>query len=179
MRLFVALPLPEPVEDALWELCSGISHARWTLPDQFHLTLRFLGEVSPAQRQDVEEALAAVQVAPFALSLRGVGHFPPRGRARVLWAGVEPSEPLARLQQQVERQLVRVGLAPEPRKYHAHVTLARLDRVSEAQVAEFLATHGLFRQAAWTVDEFCLYSSLLRDDGADHHIESRFALQAT
>lgn len=181
-RLFIDIALPETVQQALAGLHVGIPGARWTSPGQFHLTLRFLGDVMPAQLADLDLALAGVRAAPFDLELRGVGHFPPRGQPRVLWAGVAPSEALQHLQHRIERAVTRVGIEPEERKFHAHVTLARLEPASRsaaglrARVAEFLAMHGLFRAGPFPVTAFQSMSSVLRPDGAVHACERGYDL---
>ncbi len=175
-RLFVAVVLPEDAQDTLAELYAGIPGARWTPPGQFHLTLAFLGEVAPSRLEDLERALATVRAAPFPMMLRGIGHFPPRGHPRVLWAGVEPNEALARLQGRVERAVNRAGVATEKRKWHAHVTLARLQAAPHGRVAEFLMEHALFRAGPIQVEAFQLMSSVLRPDGAEHTPEATFDL---
>ena len=78
-RLFVALDPPDEVKDALDRLCEGLPGIRWSDPSQFHLTLRFIGEVEQGTFYEIGEALANVSHAPFELALKGLGQFPPRG----------------------------------------------------------------------------------------------------
>jgi 2'-5' RNA ligase len=177
-RLFVAIVLPEDVQDTLAELYAGIAGARWTPPGQFHLTLAFLGDVAPALLDDLHRGLQGVHCGPFDMKIRGVGHFPPRGQPRVLWAGIEPSEALERLQQRVEKAVQRAGIVLEKRKWFPHVTLARLQGAPTGRVAEFLAAHALFRMAPMPVEAFQLMSSVLRADGAEHTLEHEFDLEA-
>lgn len=176
-RLFVAVVLPEDVQDALAELYAGIPGARWTAPGQFHLTLAFLGDVAPARLDDLHRCLLAVRNPPLELKIRGVGHFPPRGQPRVLWAGVEATEALERLQVRVEKAVHRAGIVTEKRKWFPHVTLARLQGAPAGRVAEFLAAHALFRTAPIPIESFQLMSSVLRADGAEHTLEQDFALE--
>ena len=178
MRLFVALPVPEPVAEALSVPYFGIPGARWMAPGPFHLTLRFLGEVAPAQALDVADALASIHLPPFPLALKGVGHFPPRGSPKVLWAGVAPSEPLLRLQQRIERAMTHAGCEPDPRRFHPHITLARLSPGTRTdRVAAFLAMYALFATEPFEVQEFGLYSSVLREEGALHVLEQAYPLE--
>jgi 2'-5' RNA ligase len=136
-----------------------------------------LGEVAPALLDDLHRALAGVRCEPFAMKFRGLGHFPPRGQPRVVWAGIEPDEALERLQQRVDKAVHRVRIATEKRKWMPHVTLARLQGAPSGRVAEFLAEHALFRTPPIPVEAFQLMSSVLRADGAEHTLEHEFALE--
>lgn len=132
MRLFVALEVSEParreVRRRLAALRDRLPRARWTDPDQIHLTLAFLGEVDPAKLRPLAEGLAAA-FAPFEpldLRLDGGGTFPPGRPARVAWLGVDAPEEIAALQRAVEKVAVEVvGIEPEERTFRPHVTLAR------------------------------------------------------
>ena len=176
-RLFVALDLPEDIKLSLAPLTRGLGDVRWLLPEEQHLTLRFIGEVDNGRMEDVVEALTLVDGAPFELRLGGIGHFPPRGEPRIIWAGVEKSEPLKRLKRAVDRALDEIGLPAEGRKFTPHITLARLRRPPAPQrLATWLATHSLYRSAPFTVRGFHLYSSWLRADGAEHTLEAGYEL---
>ena len=178
-RLFVAIDFPETVNRRLAGLAGGVRGARWLPPEQFHLTLRFIGEVEGGALADIAEALSAIRAAPFTVRLAGVGHFPRRGQPRVLWAGVEdgPRHPgLAGLNAKIEARLRRLGLEPERRNFAPHVTLARLKQVTLGRVRDFLADHGDFITESLAIDEFHLYSSTLSARGAVHVIEASYAL---
>ena len=128
-RLFVALDPPEEVKDALDRLCEGLPGVRWSDPQQFHLTLRFIGEVGQGLFYEIGEALAGVSHPPFELSLKGLGQFPPRGAPHTLWVGVDDqSGAVATLRRRIERRLGEVGVEPERRKFAPHVTLGRFAR---------------------------------------------------
>lgn len=176
MRLFVAVELPDAVREGLSRLCADVPGARWVEPEQMHLTLRFIGEVDGLVEREVVDALARVRAEPFSVSLSGVGHFPPRGLPRVLWAGVERSEALAALHDRVERALQRAGLEPERRRFFPHVTLARLRGTPARAVGSFLVAHGLYRSPAFAVDVFHLYSSRLTPKRAVYRIEASYPL---
>jgi len=175
-RLFVAVDLPAPVKERLTRLCTGLPGARWTPPEQMHLTLRFIGEVNSEQAGVVREALHEVRCEPFSLQLEGTGFFPPRGGPRVVWAGIRPSEPLVMLRNRVETVLTATGLKPEGLKFAPHVTLARLRNTPAKRVASYLAHNGLFLSEKFPVNEFQLYSSTLNHRGAKHFIESGYSL---
>jgi 2'-5' RNA ligase len=132
MRLFVALEVAEParreVRRRLAALRDRMPRARWTDPDQIHVTLAFLGEVDAAKLRELAERLAAA-FAPFEpldLRLDGGGTFPPGRPARVAWLGVDAPEEIAELQRAVEKVAIEVvGIEPEERAFRPHVTLAR------------------------------------------------------
>ncbi len=175
-RLFVAIDFPDAVNRRLAGLCGGVPGARWLPPEQLHLTLRFIGEVEGDAFADIAEALSAIRAAPFTVRLAGVGHFPPRGQPRVLWAGVEDGAALADLNRQIESHLRGLGLEPDRRNFAPHVTLARLKQVKLGRVRDFLADHGDFTTESVAIDEFHLYSSTLGARGAVHVIEASYRL---
>lgn len=175
-RLFAAVDLPEDVKDELLAMQHGVPGARWVDDDQLHLTLRFIGEVDGADERDIVSALARVRGAPFTLSLVGAGHFPPRGAARVLWIGVEPSASLDQLQRSVSGAITRLGHASDRKKWAPHVTLARLDGAPAARVGRFVAERALYRSRPFEVDAFHLYASHLHPKGALYTREDSFPL---
>src|SRR5262245_48342032 len=126
IRLFVGVGLPADVRMRLSALCAGVPGARWTPPENFHLTLRFIGEVSEADAEDIHDTLMSVRTKAFDISLAGVGHFESKGQVHTLWAGIEKNPELTALRDRIESALVRFGLEPEERRYTPHVTLARL-----------------------------------------------------
>ena len=176
MRLFVAIPLPADVRQALALICNGVPGARWTPVENLHLTLRFIGAVDGGQFHDIATALGAVDGAGFAMQLATVDRFGERGRARVLWVGVRPNARLADLQARIERAVRRAGLAVEHRKFHAHVTLARLSGGSSDRVERYLIDHGLYQSRSFPVTDFVLFQSSLGQTGAIHHAEITFPL---
>ena len=175
-RLFVALDFPERIKERLSSICCGLPGARWVTPEHMHLTIRFIGEVDSSVFRDVREALADVRCSPFSLRLEGVGFFPPRGKPRVVWVGIEKSDQLLQLRNRVETVLVKTGLEPEGRKYAPHVTLARLNNSPSSKVADFLSRSSFFRTDEFRNTAFMLYSSVLNSKGAKHYIEEVYQL---
>ena len=100
-RLFVGLSLPPVLAQQLALLGGGIEGARWEAPEKLHLTLRYLGDVDGGQRAELDACLRGVRAAPFSLSVRGCGHFPPRGEPRSLWLGLQDCPALTALQRAV------------------------------------------------------------------------------
>jgi len=175
-RLFVAIDLSEPVKAQLSFMCCGLPGARWTAPEQMHLTLRFIGEVNSSMYRDIREVLGEVVMRPFSMRIEGMGFFPPRGRPRVVWVGIRKNEQIIRLRHRIESVLVHIGLDPEGRKFAPHITLARLHNTPGSKVADFIAGHNLFTSEDVPVDRFFLYSSILGHQGAKHFIEERYSL---
>lgn len=175
-RLFIALDLPEEVTVALDRLCEGLPGVRWADPDQFHLTLRFIGEVGQGMFYEIGEALARVSHPPFELALKGLGQFPPRGAPHTLWVGVEdPQGALPTLRRRVERVLDDVGIEPERRKFAPHVTLGRFrSPPPEPRLASYLFSRNLFRTQRFPVSSFGLYSSQLRPEGSLYMLEGSY-----
>jgi len=177
MRLFVAIDMPVALCDELSALQSGVPGARWLDSGQLHLTLRFVGDVDPPGFDELAHALAELEAPAFEMALKGVGHFPPRGKPRVLWAGVDAPPALLDLQARVERAVVRAGLPADERRYTPHVTLARFRRPGDAVlVSAYMSEHAAFGTAPFPVEAFHLYSSHLSRSGAIHTVECSYPL---
>jgi len=177
-RLFIAVDLPTEIKNNLASMSFGIPGAKWIDPQQIHLTVRFIGEVDGTTFLDIKAALKQVRLEPFSLTLKGVGHFPPRGKPRVLWVGIEQSQPLQSLKKRIDTTLAGTGLEPEGRKFSPHITLARLKNSPVQKVANFLAGNGLFSQEPFEVIDFKLYSSTLTPKGAIHKVENIYPLES-
>ena len=169
-RLFVAIDPPPGVRDALATICRGLDNARWTRPEQMHLTLRFLGSLPTSRVGTIAAALGAVASSPsFRVAAAGFGVFPSFRSPRVLWAGVDPPAPLQDLARAVENALVGTGaVEPEEKPFSPHVTLARLNGTRAAAVRSWMESREGFASGPWEVSEFFLYSSRLTPAGAIH-----------
>lgn len=176
LRLFVALALPSVVKAQLSALAGGIPGARWVPPENYHLTLRFIGEVESWRAEEVDAALAAIRAPRFDLALAGVGTFEKGGRIQSLHATGERSEALARLQGKVETAMQRIGLEPERKRFAPHVTLARTDRAETHKLVGFVQAHSLFRTPPVPVDSFYLFSSFLGKEAAHYVPEVAYEL---
>lgn len=179
IRLFVAVDLPDDIKDRLTTLCGGISGAKWVTRDQMHLTLRFIGEVDEKRFQAIRTLLNDIRGEPFDVTLKGVGQFPPRGPARVLWVGLDAPPALNTLQRKIEIALVGLGLEPEDRPFAAHITLARMKAppLPEA-MRQFMSKNASFETAPIRVNEFVLYSSFLKSEGPFYRREGVYPLRS-
>lgn len=177
-RLFVALSLPEIAVDALSQLQSGVEGARWTPPENSHLTLQFIGETDRHGLRDIDGALSGVLAPRFELRLSGAGFFG-GAKPRSLWVGAAPSQALDHLQAKVATALAREGFAPERRKFMPHVTLAYLSGTSQAAAAHFAAMHGLFSFGPFAVDAFDLFESRLGGEAAHYESLATYPLSSS
>lgn len=179
MRLFIALRPPPPIRERLFDLMDDVPAARWQDDEQLHLTLRFVGEVERPQAEDLAVALGHIRLpAAPVVSLAGIGTFGQRGRADTLWAGVAPADPLGELHARVERACAMAGLAPERRRYHPHITVARLARSAGAGPAldAWRARHAGLTSDPFALPHLILYRSHLARSGAAYEPVARWPL---
>jgi len=178
-RTFVAIGLDEKLREALGRLQGLLRHkvasdcVRWVRPEGIHLTLKFLGDTSPEQVEQVKDALvrAAAAARPFEFTVGGVGCFPNTRRPRVVWVGVhEPAGALKRLRDLVEEQVSPLGFPTESRPFSPHLTLGRVHRralSSEVRdLGEVIAASAVGNIYEMHVGEVCYIKSDLRPGGA-------------
>lgn len=174
LRTFIAFPLPAAVRDHIRTLQDRVRaegfRMRWVKPDNIHLTLKFLGNVAPADIDGIAGAMAeAVRSAPvIRLGAKGLGVFPGIKRPRVLWVGLQgETRSLIEIQKRLDDRLGRVGIAPETRPFKAHLTIARAKGILNSKaLAEVMAALGDTESAPFTAEEMVLYQSELKPDGA-------------
>ena len=176
-RLFTALEIPRHVGDSLAMMRGGLPGARWIDPENYHLTLRFIGDIDDALARDIAGLLGRVQRRPFELRLDGLTSFGGR-KPRAVVAAATPVVPLIELQAEHERLLQRIGLEPDGRKFTPHVTLARLRDSSSRQVADYLHARAHYRSAAFDVARFVLFSSRSSVGGGPYVVEAEYPLTA-
>ncbi|HEX5257272.1 MAG TPA: RNA 2',3'-cyclic phosphodiesterase [Sphingomicrobium sp.] len=174
-RLFVALRPPEQIRDLLVDAMDENSEFRWQDDSQLHLTLRFVGEVERPVATDLADALGRIRGAPLELRIAGVGRFEQRN-AGALWAGVEPKPPLAALAAKVERACQSIGLEPERRAFHPHITLARWKGRRRREVRDFLERRASIKSQPFAVDRFILFESHLSRHGAHYEAVASYSL---
>jgi 2'-5' RNA ligase len=175
-RLFVAIRPPEPVRDLLIDAMDDSPDFRWQDDRQLHLTLRFIGEVDRPVADDLADALGRIRAERFTARIKDVGRFETRNSG-ALWAGVEPEGPLAALAAKVERTCQTVGLEPERRAFHPHITLARWKGRRGHEVASFLDRRRGLVSEPFEVDSFILFESRLGRHGAHYEEVDRYALE--
>ena len=177
-RLFTGLEIPADTGFALSLKRGGLVGARWIDPDDYHITLRFIGDVDGQTANEVADSLDRLSNSlRFSVRLTHLGSFG-GDKPRALYAGVEPSEELTRLQTAQERVLQRAGLPPEGRKFVPHVTLARLRGTSAPDLARFIAEAGRFEPLSFPVGRFVLFSSRDSVGGGPYVVEQSYPLAA-
>lgn len=179
MRCFVAISLPEPLLDRLAALQDAIPSGRVTPPENLHLTLAFLGELTEEAALAAHEALGGLRAVPFEVQIAGVDLF--GGKApRVLYAGVRRSEALHDLHARIRSRLVGAGLQLQRERFRPHVTLARFGRPpgrdETARLGQFLQAHAAFELPPFPVASFSLYRSELGHGPARHTELARYPL---
>ena len=176
-RLFTGLEIPEDIGQSLSSLRGGLPGARWIDPENYHVTLRFIGDIDGSIANDIAYTLFNVKRKPFEVALQGLTSFG-GNKPRAVVASIAPCRPLMELQAELERLMQRVGLDPEGRKFTPHVTLARLRNASNRDVADYLSVRGYFPTKAFTVDRFVLFSSRASVGGGPYIVEDEYALSA-
>jgi 2'-5' RNA ligase len=176
-RIFTGLEVPKNVAQSLSILRGGLPGARWIDPENYHLTLRFIGDVDDQTEREVASLLGRVRRKPFDLRFDALSSFGGR-RPRAVIATLAQTAALMELQAEHERLMQRVGLEPEGRKYTPHVTLARLRDSSSRQVADYLATRALIEPLPFTVSRFVLFSSRASVGGGPYVVEAAYPLAA-
>ena len=168
-RLFVAIDLPDSTRQLLADLDPHIHGVRWTEPDQMHLTLGFFADVSQDIELKLGERLSAIEFGAFFLPVNGVGSFSSRSAPKIIWVGVGKAHPhLFQVYKRVQEAALAVGIEPELRPWHPHITLARCRDVSAQSLRKFLQSNAEFDAGLIRVDAFHLYSSRLTPAGPIH-----------
>lgn len=177
-RLFTALEIPRDAALSLSLLRGGLPGARWVDVENYHITLRFIGDVEGHTADEIADALDRVRRPSFALKLAGVGQFGGK-KPHSVWAGAVASPELVALQAEIERICQRLGLPADPRKFTPHVTLARLKNASAESVAHYLSARGNFSAEPFRVGRFVLMSSKDSVGGGPYIVEEAWPLTGT
>lgn len=175
LRLFAALPIRSDIADLLTPLQKGVSGASWRPPANFHITLRFFGDIDTNLAYDLDAALGEIRAPQMKLSLAGAGWFGQR-EPRAVWAGVAFNEALTDLSGQCERAARRLGLPAEKRRFLPHVTLAYCHGTLPEEAARFAERRKAFVTPEFWADRFYLYSSHLGNGPSRYRVEAEYPL---
>lgn len=174
-RLFTALEIPRSAALSLSLLRGGLPGARWIDVENYHITLRFIGDVDGRTADEIVDRLDRIDRDSFPLTLSGMGSFGSK-KPHSVYAGVAPTPALTQLQAEIERICQRIGLPPDPRKFTPHVTLARLRNARLEDVVHYLEGRAGFVAPAFTVSRFVLLSSRDSVGGGPYLTEEIFDL---
>ena len=174
-RLFTALEIPRNAAMSLSLLRGGLPGARWIDVENYHITLRFIGDVDNRTADEIVDRLDRIDRPEFELSLTGTGSFGSK-KPHSVFAGVSPCEEMVALQGEIERICQRIGLPPDPRKFTPHVSLARLRSSRVDDVVTYLSGRGDFHTAPFLVSRFVLLSSRDSVGGGPYLTEEVFPL---
>lgn len=174
MRTFIAFNLPEEVIASLGDLQKALKQQdlkiRWVHPENIHLTLKFLGDISAEELPAVKRVIRTVSLSQtvFSLEAKGLGVFPTVKKARVLWSGIHGDvKRLGDLQSNLDRALVDMGFEPEKRAFRGHLTLGRIKgRVDGRALASATSRFGSFVSPPFKTERLILYKSDLKPSGA-------------
>ena len=175
-RLFVAVDIPETHVDTLTQVRDNTLNARWTPSDQYHLTLRFIGDTDDTHMETIRENLAGISHSSFTCNISGLGSFPSRSKPRVLVVRIEDNPALLALQRDVDRVLCELGVETDKKSFRPHITIARLKWAKSEDVEWFMRDHESLELEPFIVSSFYLYESTLRCSGAVHTRLKRYEL---
>ena len=173
-RLFTGLEIPSALADELALMRGGLSGARWIDVENYHLTLRFIGDIDDSTADEVDADAPADPTQAVHGDARGAGLFRRRQAPGHRGQGTA-SPPLVELQAEQERLMRRIGIPPEPRRFVPHVTLARLRQAPARAVADYLGTRG-FLKRRFEAEQFVLYSARDSVGGGPYVIEAAYPL---
>lgn len=188
-RCFYALPFPPQVNRAVSGLIADLRRydngtVRWTPPQNLHLTLRFLGELSEQEFNDAQNSLRDLSFGSLHLKIGGIDGFPSRRNPSVLVLAVEGSTPedhrkLLHLQHETEEIARRIGLEPEGRPFRPHITLGRVNRgrpvPAALRNALSDATPDSFGEIEGRIESLRLMESTLKPTGAEYRVAAERA----
>jgi 2'-5' RNA ligase len=174
-RLFTAFEVPQTETLQLAFLRGGLQGARWIDPENYHVTLRFAGDIDDRTARDWAQMLDGVRSEPVEIAVSDLDVFG-GSRPRAIIARVRQTPALEELQAEHERLARRVGLPPETRRFTPHITLARLRDVAPRNVADWLASRGGEVRFSFTARRFVLLSSRASVGGGPYVVEEAYPL---
>ena len=170
MRIFAGISLPEYITERITWIFHGIPDARWIRPENLHITLKFIEELSQDSVDQVGEILQEIEFHSFEISLRGVFLLePPTGS--VLCGGLkETPGVLTEIHKKINSGFRKLNIPADTHKFLPHTTLARLKNPNTSRVHEYLKEYRTFETVPFTVNEFHLYQNELQSGGAVYSI---------
>ena len=175
LRLFAALPVPDEISQRLLGLQTGLERAQWRPTVNFHITLRFFGDIDTHTAHVLDAALAEIAAQKMQLTLEGVGWFG-RRKPRSVWARVAGNQDLTELSEACEKAARHIGLTPEARPFTPHITLAYLRTTPLEAVSTWCEPRQAFAAGPFSADRFHLMSSHLGNGPSRYTAEAEYPL---
>ncbi len=175
MRLFIALPLPDEIKNYLINVQQRIVQAlqgKINLVKEFHLTLKFLGEVDEKTREKIKSSLQNIKVKPFHLQLNSLGFFPNENYIRVVWIGLKPAGKIIELQQQIDNSLK--DFFPRDTRFEPHLTLGRVKFIKNKTEFKKQIAETKIEPKKLRIEKFQLIKSELTPNGPLYEIIEEF-----
>jgi len=184
VRAFIAIDLSADIKDNLAALVNHLKplakNIKWTARENYHLTLKFLGEISESEMEDVKKSLNEItdRHQSFTLRFKGTGSFPPgSNRMRIIWAGLTEVERLLALQEEIENELGKKGFPRENRPFSPHLTIGRSKQPEKQErLASELAKNSQLELGSMEVREIIFFQSILHPEGPEYRVLSRHPL---
>ena len=174
-RLFTALEIPTAIAVQVSMLQSGLEGARWIERENFHITLRFIGDVPPPIAREVIYELERVKSPPLDITLGALDVFG-NAKPHSLFVSVKKNAALEQLRAEQDNICRRLGLEPDKRKFTPHLTIARIRGVNTASIAKYLFERGLLANQSFPVSRFVLLSSRDSVGGGPYRLEESYEL---
>jgi 2'-5' RNA ligase len=171
MRCFVAIKLPKEVKDEVARVQGTLKsldlHAKWVEFENLHVTLKFLGDIRQEDLSRTQEIVGGISsfAKSFSLKLSQVGAFPDTRRPRVIWVGIKPQDNPITIIEYLEGGFVKMGLPPEKRSPHPHITIARIKSPKNTQMLESRFSSLEVKEIGWEVEGISLFKSILKSQG--------------
>ena len=175
LRCFIAIEIPEPIKKEIGDIIDILKKydvdIKWVIPDNLHLTLKFLGNTPDILITKISESLSIIisSYKPFYIKIYSTGVFPNRKYPRVIWVGIEESDILKKLKSDIEQSMVLFGFQKEDKEFTAHLTLGRVR--SQKGVLRVVNELDIFKDKDFgtiPVDSVKLMKSELKPGGAEH-----------
>ena len=158
-RIFIGLQFPRTICDELKNLRGGVISANWVADENYHLTLRFLGECDNNLLDDIYLALSQIRTRSFSIQLQGVNHFKKKGVVKSLWVGIVKNPSLTALKTEIDTILQNINIKEERRAFYPHVTLAKLSNPRLSEVTFFEQMNNLYCSKKIPINHITIFES--------------------
>lgn len=177
MRTFVAIDFSPQIKGKIGEIIEYFKTQtpdyalKWVEPQNLHMTIKFLGEVSEGHLRTIKDVLSDTLegISAFEIEVTGMGMYPSTQKPRVIWLGVEGSEPLKDIHQSLDQALQKASIPPDKRGLSPHLTIARVRRNVETlivqDIGKTLSQFKIDSLGKCTIDRIVLYKSTLTPSG--------------